>query len=117
MVITEAGHVDHEATNVHRRERVKENVRADFDFGSEREAWETVFDDRTMMELNRKLMELPKSARQRTRRRIIDHAVPHLPIAGGGSTLASVMSDPDAIRLRLAEVMAEAFGDADRAAE
>jgi N-methylhydantoinase B len=117
VVITEADRVDHEATTARRRERVKENVRADFDFGSERAAWETVFDDRTMMELNRRLMELPKSVRQNVRRRIIEKAVPDIPVAGDGRTLASVMGEPDAIRARLAEAMAEAFDAADSAAE
>ncbi len=117
VVITEAGHVDHEATTARRRERVKENVRADFDFGSERAAWETVFDDPTMMELNRRLMKLPKSVRQNVRRRIIEKAVPDIPVAGGGRTLASVMGEPDAIRARLAEAMAKAFDAADSAAE
>jgi N-methylhydantoinase B len=100
------------ATKKLRQGRVKENPRADFDFGPEREAWETVFDDATMGELNRRLYALPKSARQRLRRRIFEHAVGEQPVAGGGRTLARIMADPDAIRARLGEAMTDAFGDA-----
>ena len=117
VVITDAGRVEHDATTARRRARVRANVGADFDCGSERAAWETVFDDPTMMDLNRRLMELPVSVRQDVRRRIIEKAVPDIPVAGGGRTLASVMGEPDAIRARLAEAMAEAFDAADSAAE
>ena len=41
--------------------RVKKNVGADFDFGPEREAWESVFDDEVMLALNRRLYALPKA--------------------------------------------------------
>jgi N-methylhydantoinase B len=92
---------------------VRANVRADFDFGPEREAWEAVFDDATMRTLNLHLYALPKSVRQSLRRRIFEHALPDLPVAGSGRTLASVMTDPDAIRARLAEAMNEAFGAAE----
>jgi N-methylhydantoinase B len=104
------GTVDEVKTRRLRGQRVKDNVRADFDFGPEREAWEAVFDDATMGELNRRLYALPKSIRQAARRRIFDHAVPDLPIAGDGTPLARVMADPDAIRARLAEVMEAVFG-------
>ena len=101
--------IDVPATAALRRARVKNNVHADFDFGPEREAWEAVFDDATMRKLNRRLYALPKSMRQSLRRRIFEHALPDLPVAGGGRTLASVMADPDTIRARLAEAMNKAF--------
>ena len=113
VVITDAGRVEHEATTARRRERVRANVGADFDCGPERAAWETVFDDPTMMDLNRRLMELPISVRHDVRRRIIEKAVPDIPVAGGGRTLASAMGEPDAIRAHLVAAMAEAFDAAD----
>ena len=111
-VVIKRGAIDEAATKKLRQGRVKANVRADFDFGPEREAWEAVFDDATMRTLNRRLYALPKSMRQSLRRRIFEHALPDLPVAGGGRTLASVMTDPDAIRARLNEAMNEAFGTA-----
>ena len=111
-VVIKGRTIDEAATTKLRQGRVKANVRADFDFGPEREAWEAVFDDATMRTLNRRLYALPKSVRQSLRRRIFEHALPDLPVAGGGRTLASVMTDPDAIRARLAEAMNEAFGAA-----
>ena len=110
VVIDEEGQVDGAATEHARRTRVRPNVRSDFDFGPEREAWERVFDDATMMELNRRLFALPKSARQPTRRRIFEAAVPDLPRAGQGS-LAEVLADADAVRTRLRSAMADAFGE------
>ena len=58
-----------------------------------------------MLALNRRLMELPKSVRYETRRRIVEAAVPNLPMAGTGS-LAEVIDDPDAARARLADALA-----------
>jgi N-methylhydantoinase B len=110
-VVIKRGAIDEAATKKRRQGRVKENVGADFDFGPEREAWEAVFDDATMRTLNRHLYALPKSVRQSLRRRIFEHALPDLPVAGGGRTLASVMADADAIRARLAKAMNEAFGE------
>ena len=108
VVIDDDGAVDAAATAECRATRVKDNIRADFDFGPEREAWERVFDDETMCELNRRLFELPKSVRQDKRRWIIEQAVPDLPRAGAGS-LAHVLADADGARRRLKLAMAEAF--------
>ena len=109
VVIDDKGAVDEAATAKCRARRVKDNIRADFDFGPEREAWERVFDDKTMWELNRRLFELPKSVRQDKRRWVIEQAVPDLPRAGAGS-LADVLVDADAARKRLKKAMAQAFG-------
>ena len=101
VVITDAG-IDAAAT---KRLRAAGGRRAGFDFGRERRAWETVFDDATMLDLNRRLYRLPKSARYETRRRIFAHAVPDLPAAGAGRSLADVLADPRAVRARLAEAL------------
>ena len=108
VVIGDDGSVDAAATKKLRARRVKDNVHADFNFGPEREAWERVFDDDTMCELNRRLFELPKSVRQDKRRWIIEQAVPNLPLAGAG-LLADVLADADGARRRLKKAMAQAF--------
>ena len=38
-----------------------------------------------------------------------NHALPHIPVAGE-ATVASVLKDPEAVRRRLTEAMARAFG-------
>ena len=109
--------IDAAATKRLRARRVKDNVRARFDFGPEREAWESVFDDATVSEINRRLFELPRSVRQERRRWIYMQAVPDLE-AAGGKTVAEAIADPDAARARLRRAMADAFGDGvNRAAE
>ena len=102
--------IDEAATKRFRARRVKENVRAQFDFGPEREAWESVFDDATVSELNRRLFGLPRSIRQEKRRWIYMQAVPDLE-AAGGKTVAEVTADPDAARARLRAAMVAVFGD------
>ena len=102
--------VDEETTKRVREHRVKDNVRAQFNLGPEREAWESVFDDATVSELNRRLFALPRSIRQEKRRWIYMQAVPDLE-AAGGKTVAEVMADPDAVRARLRAAMVAVFGD------
>ena len=111
VVIDDDGAIDTDATTKARASHVRDNYRAEFNFGPEREAWETVFDDKTMLELNRRLYALPKSVRQETRRRIFEKTVPDLPIAGG-TPLAEVLADADAAKARLRRAMTEAFGPA-----
>jgi N-methylhydantoinase B len=109
VVVGKNGAVDDAATARRRGARVKDNIRADFDFGPDREAWEAVFDDRAMGDLNRRLYALPKSVRQEKRRAVFEHAVPEL--AGGGPvSLVRALADPDAVKARLADAMAMTFG-------
>ena len=102
--------VDAEATRAVRLGRERANVGTDFDFGPERVAWERVFDDPTMLALNRGLFALPKALRQKVRRRIIDEAIPDLPRAGHGR-LDDVLADADAVRDRLRAAMSRAFAE------
>ena len=111
VVIADDDTVNEAATAAARGTRVKKNVGADFDFGPEREAWERVFDDATMSDLNRRLYALPKSVRHATRRRVIERAAPNLPKAGLGS-LADALSDADAARARLREAILAELGEA-----
>ena len=109
VVIDGAGAVDAAATDKSRRARVRENIGSDFDFGPEREAWESVFDDETMCELNRLLYAFPKSVRQAKRRAVFYAALPEIPKAGSG-TLTGVLSEPDAVRARLKAAMGDILG-------
>jgi N-methylhydantoinase B len=110
-VVMREGRVNTEATRAERARRIKDNVRAQFDFGPNREAWESVFDDETVSRLNALLFTLPKSIRQARRKWIYSQAVPDLE-ATGGKPLTEVFKDPDAIRARLKAAMAEVFGAA-----
>ena len=112
VVITGKG-LDGAATRRLRRGPRRAGDGIDFDFGPERAAWEAVFDDATLREINRRLMALPKAARQETRRRLFEHALPHIPVAGQAS-VASVLTDPGAVRGRLAKAMERAFGGGHR---
>ncbi len=109
VMITDTG-LDGAATRRLRGGRRRAGNGVDFDFGPERQAWEAIFDDATLCTINRRLMALPKAARQETRRRLFNHALPHIPVAGE-ATVASVLKDPKAVRRRLSEAMARAFGD------
>ena len=102
--------IDAEATRTARLSRERANVGTDFDFGPERVAWERVFDDPTMLALNRALFALPKALRQNVRRGIIEEAVPDLPRAGYGR-LDDVLADADAVRERLKAAMRRAFAE------
>jgi N-methylhydantoinase B len=109
VVATNKG-LNRQATEKFRTTRVRQNVRAEFDFGSEREAWERVFDDATLLELNRQLMTLPRSQRFDKRHWIFEQVVPDMPAAGMGRVAAAI-GDPDEARARLADAMAKVFGN------
>ena len=110
VVVTDALEIDAEGTRAARAGRTRPNAGTDFDFGPERVAWERVFDDPTMLALNRGLFELPKPLRQRVRRRIIEEAAPDLPRAGHGR-LEEALADADAVRERLRAAMHRAFAE------
>ena len=107
VAIADDGRVDAAATEALRRSRRHDKLPREFDVGPERTAWESVFDDATMLELNRRLMTLPKSVRQDRRRRIFERVVPGLTMAGAGGTIAQAIGDADAARVRLARAMEE----------
>ena len=109
VVIDTGGNLDAEATRMARRDRLKDNIRADFDFGPEREAWEAVFNDETMCEINRRLFALPRSVRQERRRQLFDRTVPDMPAAGTASLL-KLLADADKVRARLKAAMDDILG-------
>ena len=77
----------------------------EFDFGPEREAWESVFDDATMQELNALLMQLGANVRARRRREIFNRVVPRL-AEGAVVPLHERVGDPDPARRRVEEELA-----------
>ena len=109
VVVAHDGHVDEKATKKLRSRRVRDNIRADFDFGVEREAWEAVFNDETMCEINRRLFALPRSVRQERRRQLFDRTVPDMPAAGTASLL-KLFADADKVRARLKAAMDDILG-------
>ena len=115
-VVIDGEMVDEAATRT-LRDRRDETPSGLFDFGSERLLWERVFDDPTMLALNRGLMEVPKAVRYETRRRLFHAAVGDIPFAAT-ATLESVLTDPQDARARLRDAMARELGTAidDRAA-
>ncbi|HJO69771.1 MAG TPA: hydantoinase B/oxoprolinase family protein, partial [Rhodospirillales bacterium] len=113
-VVIADGVVDEKATAKLRGGRIKDNVHGEFDFGPDREAWESVFNDATMNALNARLFALPVSERSRVRARIFADAIPDLPRCGDGRSLTDVITDAEAIRVRLRSAIAEAFADVPR---
>ncbi|MBM3521402.1 MAG: hydantoinase B/oxoprolinase family protein, partial [Alphaproteobacteria bacterium] len=76
-----------------------------FEFGPEREAWEEVFDDTTMLRLNALLMQLGPAVRTLRRRAIFEAVVPGLAEVGV-KPLDAVIGDAGAARTRLATELA-----------
>ena len=71
-----------------------------FDFGPERDAWDAVFDDASMLELNALLLQLGPSVCSRLRREMIERVVPGL--ASGIRPLQEAIGDIGEARARLA---------------
>jgi len=94
------GAIDEAATAKLRAAPRPEPGERDFDFGAEREIWESVFDDATMSEMNQRLFGLAKPLRTAKRRWVFDQAVPNLPRAGDAS-LSTVMADAAGAKRRL----------------
>ena len=84
VVLREDGSVDPAATGARRADAAQPPAPR-FDYGPERRAWESVFDDVTMREVNRRLALLPKPQRQTIRRRLFDAVAPGDPGAPANS--------------------------------
>ena len=100
-VVIRDGAIDNEAT-ARRREGRGNPASSPFDFGPERQAWESVFDDTLMERLNAALMRLPTSHRHGRRQAIYRRVTPNLFDAG-----AEVITDAAAQRALLAAAVAE----------
>ena len=102
-VVLAGGAVDAAGTEALReRMRVERGPFKAFDFGPEREAWEAVFDDETMSELNALLMQLGTNVRARRRREVFHRVVPRL-AEGAVVPLHERVGDTGAARRRVAE--------------
>jgi N-methylhydantoinase B len=108
--------VDERATVGLRAEivRRRDNLRV-FDFGPERAAWESVFDDTAMLRLNGLFMRFGPNARARRRRELFERVIPELPKVGL-VPLDQVVGDVEAARARLAEETARLEEDLSRSA-
>jgi len=77
---------------------------ADFDFGRFRELWEAVFDDPSMLELNRRLMRLRKSSRHTLRRKLFETVLPEL-ADPAVIDLTGPLLQTELLRMRFAEAL------------
>jgi N-methylhydantoinase B len=82
----------------------------DFDFGPERSAWDALFDDRSMGEINALLMRLGPSHRPLRRREFFETVVPRLVEVGKLPIHEAIGSIPEA-RQRLAAEIGRLRGD------
>lgn len=103
-VLIVGGEIDEEAT-ARKRSAAPARSNAAFDFGPYREAWEGVFDDETMHEINTLLYAQAKARRQDIRQRLFESVVP--PLANPTpAALAEALAPNVAARAKLAEGMA-----------
>ncbi|MEM0906930.1 MAG: hydantoinase B/oxoprolinase family protein [Pseudomonadota bacterium] len=101
-VVLAGNTIDREATA---ERRANKPHRPRFGFGPERTAWESVFDDRSMCELSRRLLALPASARARARSEILGRVVPHLEEVSTVG-LPALIDAPEEQRQQLAQEIA-----------
>ena len=100
-VVLRDGEVDQPATKALRSATAAAKSNDGFyNFGPERDAWEAVFDDETMCELNRLLMQLGLAVRSKRRSDIFLNAVPGL-ASDDASDLVSLIGDIEPARARL----------------
>jgi N-methylhydantoinase B len=100
VVIGEQG-LDDPATEALRKElRAARGAPAAFDFGPERDAWDRVFDDASMMRMNALFMRLGPNVRPQRRRELFERVLPDLPKVGL-TPLHEVVGDVAAARERL----------------
>lgn len=96
-VVIRNGGLDEAATSAARR--TPPTPRATFDVGAEREAYEAVFDDASVLRLDAALARLPRRQRGRARAQVMAATVPDMPRAGH-RPLVEVMGDVAGLRAR-----------------
>ncbi len=105
-VVLDGDGLDMAATEAARAEMRRQRGPApQFDFGPEREAWDSVFDDATMLELNALLMRLGPNVRPHRRLALFQQAVPGL-FAPELRPMHEAIGDIAAARARLADAVA-----------
>ncbi len=111
VVLREDGDVDAPATDALRAQiAAQRGPLKPFEFGPEREAWEAVFDDATMVRLNALLMQFGPTVRTLRRREVFETVIPNLPEVGV-KPLDAVVGDTAAAGRRLAAELARLEGD------
>lgn len=85
----------------------KRNSLPDFDFGPDRELWETIFDDESMRRFNELLYRLPKSMRYAARQRVFHKAVPELETAPASQKFGATVTDAEGARARFLAALDE----------
>lgn len=102
-VVISDGAVDADAT-AQLRSTAQEQADELFSFGTQRLAWESVFPDEVMLDINRRLYALPRARRHDVRKEIFYSALPALR-EGTKIPLDQLISDPSEARARLAEAL------------
>lgn len=97
------GAVDRAATDALRGAR-QASSNATFDFGNQRRAWERVFGDETMLELNRRLYSVSRNRRHELRKELFRAALPGLR-DGKLTPLDQLTQDPEEAAKRLFEAL------------
>jgi N-methylhydantoinase B len=93
-VVVRDGGVDADATaRIRGSSEAREDGRL-FDFGPEREAWESACDDATVTRLACKLYRVPLSVRSETRRQLFEAVFPKL--TRGDTSIAEAIGDAEA---------------------
>lgn len=98
--IASSGSIDEVATAKLRTNRPDTGRNGSFWHARDREAWERVFDDASMLRLNQHLYSQPKSARQKIRRAFFERIVPDLNL-DSRPPIADLIADSAAARDRM----------------
>lgn len=102
-VVFSGDEVDHAATEQLRGERPPADAQA-FGFDPQRLAWESLFSQSVMQQVNQALFELPLHDRSERRRQFFQYVVPGL--EERGRDLDELIGDPEACRARLSSALA-----------
>ncbi len=101
VVISDSGLDLVETETLRKGMRARRGPPPAFDFGPERDAWEQVFDDASMMRINALFMQLGPNVRPQRRKELFERVIPDLPKVGV-VPLHEVIGDIDVARRRLA---------------
>lgn len=105
VAVADSGRADVDETARLRDARARASRRGLFWHSRDREAWEAVFDDASMLELNRHLYALPKPTRPKARRAFFERVVPELN-ADRRPPIADLLADTASARSRLKAALA-----------
>ncbi|MGI6853599.1 hydantoinase B/oxoprolinase family protein [Mesorhizobium sp. 1B3] len=112
-VVIRGGVVDEAATRALRAHRPEKPAQI-FDFGTFRNLWEAIFDDPSMLELNRRLFSLRKASRHALRRKVFERVVPEL-ADPSALDLTDALAQTELLRARFAEALEDLLPTQDAA--